>query len=259
MLKTMASSNHNARLFTKEGGIAEILKEVIASIPAKTEVYLIGGGARNTLYFDFFKKLLPQRDYDLLLIGNLGKFVNNLRRDYKFIYGKIRKKDEIVLKKKLVPDPQSVTDYLVLDIHRSHEKNVLKNLEKNSAFTINGFAIPLQHYFSEDFKKYLVELPGAIKDLKNRHLVLNVEGYKGHPGNLFACLRLMSTGFTPPNKESVALLLKQLSKLEKYRFERNVKKVFEYTGGEKRARQLAKSLGVKINIFNFQRLKEQNN
>lgn len=248
--------NNNARFFTKEGKTAEILKEVIASIPANTKIYLIGGAARNTIYFNIFKRPLPQRDYDLLLIGDLNKFVDNLRKDHKFVYGKIRRKDEVVLKKKLVPNPKSITGYMVLDIHRSHEKNVLKNLEKNSAFTINGFAIPLQNYFSNNIKKYLVELPGAGKDLKNHRLVLNISGYKGHPGNLFACLRFMSIGFTPPNKNSVALLLKQLPNLEKWRFERNVKKVFGYIGGEKRARQLVKRLGVKIDIFNFERLKE---
>ncbi len=252
----LSSSNNNSRLFTKEGKTAEILKEVIVSIPVKTKIYLIGGAARNTIYFDLFKKSLPQRDYDILLIGRLDKFVNNLRKDHKFVYGKIRRKDEIVLKKKLVPNPQSITDYLVLDIHRSHEKNILKNLEKNSAFTINGFAIPLQHYFSKNTKKYLVELPGAVNDLKNHRLVLNISGYKGHSGNLFACLRFMSIGFTPPAKEGAALLLEQLPKLEKWRFERNVKKVFDYTGGEKRARQLARGLGVEIDIFNFERLKE---
>jgi hypothetical protein len=252
----MASSNHNSKLFTKEGKTAEILKEVIVSIPIKTKVYLIGGAARNTIYFDLFKKALPQRDYDILLIGDLDKFVDNLRKDYKFVYGKIRRKDEIVLKKKLVPNPQSITDYIILDIHRSHEKNVLKNLEKNTAFTINGFAIPLQNYFLKNFKKYLIELPGAVNDLENHRLVLNVTGYRGHHGNLFACLRFMSIGFTPPDKESVALLLKQLPKLEKWRFERNIKKVFGYAGGEKRARKLAKSLNLKIDIFNFETLKK---
>lgn len=250
------SLKSNSRLFTKEGKIAEILKEVIVSIPAQTKVYLIGGAARNTIYFDLFKKPLPQRDYDILLIGDLNKFVDNLKKNYKFVYGEIRRRDEIVLKKKLVSNPKSITDYIVLDIHRSHEKNILKNLEKHSAFTINGFAIPLQHYFSKSIKKYLVELPGAANDLKNHRLILNTSGYKGHAGNLFACLRFMSIGFAPPNKEAVALLLNQLPRLEKWRFQRNVNKVFGYIGGEKRARQLVKRLGIKIDIFNFQKLKE---
>ena len=66
----------------------------------------------------------------------------------------------------------------------------------------------------------------------------------------------MSIGFTPPDKEGVALLLKQLPRLEKWRFERNVKKVFGYVGREKKARQLAKRLGVEVDIFNFEKLKE---
>ena len=81
-------------------------------------------------------------------------------------------------------------------------------------------------------------------------------GYKGHPGNLFACLRFMSVGFKPPSKDEVELLLRQLPELEKWRFERNIKKVFGYVGGERKARQLIKSLGIKIDIFNQKKLRE---
>lgn len=249
------SPNNNSRVFTKEGRTAEILKEVIVSIPSKTKVYVVGGAARNSIYYDLFKKPLPQRDHDLLLVGDLDKFVKTLR-NHKFIYGKIRRKNEIVLKKKLIPNPKSITDYIVLDIHRSHESNILNNLKSNSAFTINGFAILLRNYLSKNIKKSLVVLPGAINDLKNHRLRLNISGYKRHPGNLFSCLRFMSIGFTPPNKKEIELLLEQLPKLEEWRFERNVKKVFGYTGGEKKARQLTKRLGVEIDIFNFKKLKE---
>src|SRR3989344_6027609 len=246
--------NNNFRLFTLEGRTAEILKEVIASIPPKIKVYVIGGAARNVIYYDLFKEPLPQRDYDLLLIGDLSKFVKNLRKDHKFIYGKIQRKDEIVLKKKLIPKPLSITDYLVLDIHRAYESDILKNLKDNSAFTINGFAIPLRYYLSKDIRKYTIAIPGAMKDLRNRYLRLNMFGYKGHPGNLFACLRFMSVGFKPPSKDEVELLLRQLPELEKWRFERNIKKVFGYVGGERKARQLIKSLGIKIDIFNQKKL-----
>jgi len=251
----MSNLKNNARIFTREGKSAEILKEVIALIPPKTKVYVVGGAVRNAVYYDLFKESLPQRDYDLLLVGDLDKFVGNLR-SHKFIYGKIRRKNDIVLKKKLIPNPKSITDYLVLDIHRGYESNILNNLKSNSAFTINGFAVSLRDYLSKNIKKFLIVLPGAVSDLKNHRLRLNISGYKGHPGNLFACLRFMSVGFTPPNKEGIKLLLGQLPKLEKWRFGRNVEKVFGYVGGEKNARQLAKRLGIKIDIFDFKKLKE---
>ena len=249
------SLNNNTRVFTRGGKIADILKEVILSIPGKTKVYVIGGEARNAIYYDLFKKQLPQRDYDLLLIGDLDKFVKNLR-EYKFIYGKIRRKNEIVLKKKLIPKPKLITDYLMLDIHRNYESNIPKNLKENSAFTINGFAIPLRNYLDQDVRKHLIALTTALSDLKNRQLHLNVPGYIGHPGNLFACLRFMSIGFKPPKKREVKLLLEQLPKLEKWRFERNVKKVFDYVGGEKKARQLIKRLDIGIDIFDIKKLRK---
>ena len=247
--------NNNARIFTREGKTTEILKEVISSIPPKTKVYIVGGAARNTVYYDVFKKSLPQRDYDLLLVGDLDKFVKRLRK-YTFVYGRIRRKNEIVVKKKLIPTPKSITDYLVLDIHRSYESNVLKNLKENSAFTINGFAIPIHNCLDKNIKKHLIVLPTALRDLKKRQLRLNSSGYKGHPGNLFACLRFMSIGFKPPVKSEVNLLLEQLPKLEKWRFERNIKKVFDYVGGEEKARQLIKKLGIGIDIFDIKKLRE---
>ncbi|MDP1694861.1 MAG: hypothetical protein Q8L34_04955 [Candidatus Woesearchaeota archaeon] len=247
--------NNNTRVFTRDGKIAEILKEVILCIPRKTKVYVIGGAARNAIYYDLFKKSLPQRDYDLLFIGDSDKFVKDLR-SYKFVYGKIRRKNEIVLKKKLVSKPKSITDYLVLDIHRSHKSNVLQNLKENSAFTINGFAIPLTDYLDKNIRKNLIALPSALKDLKNRQLRLTITGYKAHPGNLFACLRFVSVGFKPPITREVRLLLEQLPNLEKWRFKRNVNKIFDYVGGEQKARQLIKKLGIKIDIFNIKKLRE---
>lgn len=245
--------NRHARMFTKDGKTSEILKEAIASIPIKTKVFVIGGAARNAVYHSLFKKSLPQRDYDLLIIGNLDEFVKNLRKS-KFVYGRIRRKDEIVLKKKLIPKPKSIIDYLFLDIHRTYESNILESLKENSAFTINGFAIPLKNYLEKNIKK-LTALPTALEDLKNKQLILNIQGYKGHPGNLFACLRFISIGFKPPKKSDVRLLLEQLPQLEKGRFERNVKKVLDYVGGEKNARRLVKKLGIGINIFNMKELR----
>jgi hypothetical protein len=241
-------SKNKTRFFTREGKEVEILKEVISSIPPKTRIYLVGGAARNSIYYYLFKKSLPQRDYDLLLIGSFDEFIKNLRQN-KFIFGKIRRKNEIVLKKKLIPYPKSVADYVVLDIHRSHEQSVIKNLKENSAFTINGFAIPLRRYFSKTLSKHLISIQEALKDLKNQRLRLNASGYKSHPGNLFACLRFMAIGFKPPAKKEIKLLLEQLPKLEKWRFEKNIKKVFNYVGGEKKARQLVKKLGIKVDIF----------
>ncbi|MFA6304614.1 MAG: hypothetical protein WCV73_04300 [Patescibacteria group bacterium] len=251
----MTKINPYYRYFSKDGIRAEILKKVISSIPAKTKIYVIGGGARNAIYYELFKKSLPQRDFDLLLIGDLKKFTDTLRKKYGFTYGKINRKHDVVLKKKLIPKPKIVTDYLVLDIHQNTEPSILKNLQDNAAFSINGFAIPLKNYLDKKIKKHLIALPRAINDLRNHRLRLNSIKFQKHPGNLFACLRFMSLNFTPPPKKEVALLLEQLPHLEKWRFARNVKKVFNYVGGEKRARQLVKKLGIKIDIFDFNKLK----
>ncbi|MCW1930405.1 MAG: hypothetical protein KIH62_003745 [Candidatus Kerfeldbacteria bacterium] len=245
----------NTRVFERTGRVAEILKEVMGAIPKGTHVYMIGGAARNAVHEALHKKALPQRDYDLLLMGDFEGFVKKLRTEHGFTYGKIRRKNQIVLRKKLVPKPQSVADYVYLDIDRTDDTNVLRNLREHAAFTINGFAIPLKKFLVPHILPHVIALPQSIADIKNKRLVLNLAGYQYHAGNLFAALRFMSLGFKPPRKSEIALLLQELPKLEAWRFDRNVKKVFGYVGGEKHARALVKRLGITVDIFNQKKLR----
>lgn len=236
----------------------EILKDAKFTIPKNTKVYLVGGAVRNALYFKLFNEKLPQRDYDLLLVGDKDKFIKNLRARG-FIYGFIRRKHEVTLKKKKIPKPQhEFNDYVFLDIHISDEKSILKNLKDNSNFTINGFALSLKEINSENWHKKVISLPSAMQDLKNKKLCVNVIV---HPANLFACLRFMSKGFKPPSKKEVKELLIALGSLERWRYKRNIKKLFDYVGGEYETRKLVKKLGVKENVFDFniiQKLRAQN-
>jgi len=238
-------------IFMSEAETNHIFHEVVASIPKNTRVFLVGGAIRNALYYRYFSKALPKRDYDLLLIGDVNKFVSNLRR-IKFTYGKIRRKHEIVLKKKKISKPKHLSDYVYLDIHISKEKNIKKNIKENSNFTINCSALPLKEVISENWSKKIISLPFALTDLKNKQIWVNKFT---HPANLYACIRFMSKGFKKPSKKEIEGLLFSLKKLEKYKFKRNVNKVFDYVGGEKKARQLSKRLGIKENIFDFETIR----
>ena len=154
---------------------------------------------------------------------------------------------------KRVPKPIHIhNDYLYLDIHISEEKSALRNLAQNSNFTINGSAISLKDIFREDWFDRLISLPGALADLKNKRLKLN---QSSHPADLFACLRFMSLGFRQPEQAEINLLLKSLGGLKKPRYERNIKKLFGYVGGEENARKLLKKLKIKQDIFNLKVIK----
>lgn len=233
----------------------EILNEVIAVIPKGTRAYIVGGAARNAVYYRIFGKAMPQRDYDLLLMGNMGQFVKNLRK-LKFTCG-LRRKNYMVLKKKKISKPKHHSDYIILDIHTPKEKNIIKNLKEEANFTVNCFAISLRDITSKNWYKKLIYLPEAMVDLKAKRLHVNI--VHKHPANLFACLRFMSKGFEAPSKEEVKTLLWILGGLQKWRYKRNVKKIFDYVGGEKKARQLAKKLGIKADIFDFEIIKNLRN
>ncbi|HBT81559.1 hypothetical protein A2757_01150 [Candidatus Giovannonibacteria bacterium RIFCSPHIGHO2_01_FULL_48_47] len=241
----------NPPIFMQDPKTNEILKQVIQAAPKHTKIYVVGGVVRNALYYHFFHKKLPQRDYDILFIGNKKKFIEKLRL-VGFTYGLLKRKDEITLKRKKVNNPRQLSDYIYLDIHISNEKSVTKNLIAHSNFTINGFALPLKYVASKNWHRKIIALPNAIHDLKEKSLRVNKIT---HPADLFACLRFMSQGFKAPSKQEVTKLLSALRKLEKWRYQRNVKKVFDYVGGEKKARNLAAKLGITENIFDFATIK----
>ena len=242
-------------IFMQDSKSHDILNDARSSIPKNTKIYLVGGAVRNALFFKFFKEKLPPRDYDILLVGDKNKFIENLRA-HGFVYGFIRRKHEVTLKKKKILRPQHVfNDYVFLDVHISDEKSILKNLKDNSNFTINGFALSLKEINSKNWHKKVISLPGAMRDLKNKKLRVNVIV---HPANLFACLRFMSKGFEPPSQEEVKNLLVALGMLEKWRYKRNIKKLFDYVGGETEARKLVKKLGIRKDIFDFKTIKKLN-
>jgi len=244
--------NKKLPLFLHDEKTNEIFRIIVAAIPKGTKAYLVGGAIRNAIYYKYFKQELPQRDYDILLIGDHVGFIRNLRQNG-FVFGKIKRKHEVVVKMKRIPKPIHIhNDYLYLDIHISEEKSVLKNLVENSNFTINGSTISLKDIFKEDWFDKLISLPGALADLKNKRLKLK---QLSHPANLFACLRFMSLGFKQPKQAEIDLLLKSLSGLNKSRYGRNVKKLFGYVGGEEKAKNLLKKLKIMQNIFDFKIVK----
>ena len=243
-------------LFMRREGVAPIIAEAIAAIPKGTNVYVTGGAARNAVYYNAFKKKLPQRDYDLLVVGDMQAYVRNLRKKG-FIYGKIRRKHTIVVKKRRVPHPvDPLDDYVYLDLYVAPQFSSLQeNIRFGANFTINQFAFPLAASTSPAWRKRIVTLPGAIRDMKAKQLRLS-ESLKHHPGDLFACLRFMSQGFKPPSKNEVGVLLEAFARFEPWRYPRNVKKVFRYVGGEEKARHLAKKLGITHDIFSYETVLE---
>ncbi len=245
---------NNLPIFMQDSKTAEILKDVKASIPKTAKAYMIGGASRNSFYYKIFKEELPQRDYDIWYSGNREQFIKNLRA-HGFVYGKMKRKTHITLKKKKVskPDKDNFSDYVILDINFATDRHVLDNLKKHANFTINGFAISIKDIDSKNWYKNAIKLTGSLKDLKNKQLRVNsIE----HPANLFACIRFMSKGFKAPPKEKIKELLIGLSKFEKWRYPRNVQKLFDYVGGEKEAKRLARKLGIKHNIFVYEKLKK---
>ena len=144
----------------------------------------------------------------------------------------------------------SYVNWLVFDIHTMDGTTIEENIKDNVAFTVNGCALNLKSLYSDSWQPTLIQvLPTALQDIKDKRLHLNYDGYKYMATNFYAVLRFMSVGFTPPPTEDVQLLLYELPNVEHARFESNVRKVWKYVGGEDKARQLVKDLGVEIDVF----------
>lgn len=244
--------NKTLPVFMQDKITNKIFREAITCIPKKTKIYLVGGAVRNSLYYMYFKKKFPSRDYDLFLTGSPKKFISNLR-EKGFTYGKMRRKNEIVVKKKKFPGAKELRDFIFFDIHFSSEKNIIKNLQDKTNFTINGFALLLDKVVSKNWYKSIVSIKHAEKDLKNKQIRVNAFD---HPAQLFACIRFVSGGFKPPTIKETKGLLLLLKKLRKNQFKRNLNKVFEQTGGKKKAMQIAKRMGIKEDLFSFKTIEK---
>lgn len=225
---------------------AEILIEAIEAIPKKTKVYLTGGSLRNAIYYSIFKERLPNRDFDILVLGDFKGYARNLRAQG-FTYGKIRRKNQVVLLKKRIAKPKDrLRDNLFLDIKLSQGKSIRDNLREKVNFTINGSAILLQDITQKTWLKQVITLPSTLSDIKRKRLVLNKAS---HPADLFAAMRFMSQGFRKPSKETVLILKERLKHLPKQKWERNLNKLFSYVGGNKQASKLLKELDLNNKIL----------
>jgi len=194
---------------------------------------------------------MPMRDHDVFLIGSPKEFISNLRKRG-FVYGKLKRKYERVIKKKKFPGAKELKDFVFLDIHFSSDKSILKNLQENTNFTINGFALQLNEIVSKGWHKKVISINNAKEDLKKKQLRVNAYS---HPAQLYACVRFVAAGFKPPTKNEIDSLLLLLRRLRKNQLERNFKKVFAQTGGKEKAKEIVKKIGIKEDIFSFKTIK----
>ncbi|MFH0713165.1 MAG: hypothetical protein V1722_01400 [Candidatus Micrarchaeota archaeon] len=231
-------------IFLQDPHVYAIFQDVVAALPKRTKFYIVGGAMRNAMFYYYFGKKLPQRDYDSVIIGDHKKFIANLRK-CGFTYGKIRRRDQLVMKRaksKSAPG-DDLSDFVFLDMHWQKRGNVLQNLKEHSSFTINGFAIEVRDLFAKNWVAKVAKMPRSIKDMKAKRLVVNAVDNKH---NLFAALRFMSVGFKPPSKSDVEWLAREFATAHKKKRKRNLKKLYDYVGGEKKAEKLAKKIGINL-------------
>lgn len=239
------------------------LSQVITSLPADIEVYLIGGAVRNSLFRMFHNTVLTQRDYDQVITKGSTLYKEHLKSlAFKEHLYPSRQDEQVVYSLPLnekARQGESYMNWLVLDLHTVDGTTIEENIRKNSAFTINGCAVNVRDLYSKPWKEAVIQvLPSALQDIKDKRLRLNYEGYRKYPSNFYAMLRFLSVGFSRPSHEEIMLLLKELPNLEHSRFERNVQKVWDYVGGEDKARALVKDLGIEIDVFNEEIVKSSN-
>ncbi len=183
-------------------------------------------------------------------MGNKKELITNLRA-LGFIYGNIRRKNQIVMKKSKIEKPKNLSDWVYLDISFSPKEHILETLRKKVNFTINGFALNIKDLSNKNWFSKLTILPYSIADIQSKQLRLNTEKDTFFGTDLYACIRFMSVGFKKPSQHEIELLLKALAKMQKYKFEKNKEKVFRYVGSIEKTKKLVKKMGLDESIFAF--------
>lgn len=248
------SSDGHLMLNFNSSEAAHALCEVIVNLPEGVEVYVIGGSIRNALFKMMHGTTLAQRDYDQVVTKGFAVYAQYLaslgyeerpypsRQDEQVVYCKaLNKKAE---------QGDSYVNWLVFDMHAADGTTIEENIRHSVAFTINGCAVQARDLYTARWQDAVIQvLPTALEDIRHKRLRLNKDGYRQAASSFYAMLRFMSVGFSAPPPEEVRLLLKELPRLEHARFERNVKKVWDYVGGEAKARTLVKDLGIDVDVF----------
>jgi hypothetical protein len=241
-----------APIFLADNRIKEILAEVVSSIPEKTDVYLYGGAVRNSFYYLFFKDKFSQRDFDIIVIGEKQPFINALLSKG-FVFGKRNEETRAVIKKAKNESTggDDYSDWVVLDITFKKDVSIEEILSKKSNFTINSMGLNIKDIFSDDWQSKVFATKIALEDLKHKQIrVMN-----RYPINIFACIRFAAFGFTAPTQKEIDDMLQDLKQIEDWRFERDKAKVIEYVGSADKVLEIAKHIGIGLNILDLNEVK----
>lgn len=244
--------NWNLPIFLKDSKVREILKDTAESIPDGSQLYLHGGAARNAVYYRFFGEELPQRDFDLLLIGDKDAFATNvLARG--FVRGKKNAETGATFKKPNIEHPsEDFADWVYLDVVYRNDTTIEESLKQKANFTINGSAINLRDLENPGWFEEIIVLPETLEDLRSKRLRTNSR----YPANIYACVRFVSVGFTPPPRHELDWMIEDLRTIEEEKFGQNAEKVIRYVGSADTVRKIVRQLGISVDILDFNSIKE---
>lgn len=233
-------------------GATDIMRRVAAVVPDGCGLYLIGGSMRNNMYYEMHGKGLPQRDYDLIFIGRNRQTFTHALLDIGFKKGDIQRENQSTFEIAATENPQSIADYIVLDVGFYDSGDIGEHLKAKINFTINGWAIELSRLLRLTWRDHIIALPNAYEDMKARQLRLNPDQAVAFPSNIFAAVRFMSVGFKAPLAADVKTMLRGYANFEPENFEKNVKKLVNYVGSETRTRELISQLGITDNLLSYE-------
>ncbi len=239
-------------LFLKVLSTKIILNEVKNSIPEETKVYLFGGTIRNALHYVYFNEEMTQRDYDCIVIGDGETFAKNLL-SLGFIFGNKNSEKAKVLKKARTANPvHQYDDWVYLDCKIYPPTETIESiLEQISDFTISGVAMNIADIDNPGWQKNIYSIPKAVEDIESMRL----ETVKFYPANIFKIIRFISRGYQPPSEDDLRENMKKLREINQEKFELNAGKTIRYVGGLEKALEIAKSIGIRENIFDFEKIK----
>jgi len=240
--------NSNIPVFLETESTKNILDEVGSLIPKGTKVYLFGGAVRNAVYFRYFGEEMTQRDFDIIVIGDGETFSKRLI-ERGFIFGNKNSEKEKVIKKARMENPiHRYDDWVYLDCKIfPNTESVESVLQKITDFTVSGVALDLEDMYKDDWFQKVIAVPNALDDIKNKKVRLMTPYGIG----FYKIIRLMSRGFEKPSNADALSCLVKLKNITEERFKTEIEKTVLYVGDRNRVMTLARSLGVDVDVLDF--------
>lgn len=243
--------NPSLPIFLENASNRFILKKIVDARPPDTTIYLFAGSIRNALTYSILNEVLPQNDFDLIIIGDGDTFIKNLKQvGFEFSDRSVPNQPSARFPR--IANPiEKYKDWMYIDCKIYTSEYTVKDiLAKFTDFSVSGVALDMTHIEDVYWQDHIYALPSALDDISHKRLRVVVP----YPASLLKVVRMVAQGFTPPTQDEMSVLIESFKEISEGKYNKRRDKTIRYVGSTQKTIEIIRSLGLSEDILDFQKI-----